>query len=153
MKAMRRAIGLLLLGVLIGAAMATAYSSRDLNRLHIALRQLQQANDQLENENQFLVAEQSNPSNHILRSIKVDCPQGTSVMLQTAIKKQVLQSLSFLQGKSNQILLQNPYIPSAIVDVQTIVLEKRRYRLHVSVVIMTDDTLYLNVSGQPEPAS
>lgn len=71
-------------------------------------------------------------------------------MLQTAIKRQVLQSLSFLQGKSNQILLQNPYIPSAIVDVQTLVLEKRRYHLHVTVVIMTDETLYLNVSGQPE---
>ncbi|GLV13547.1 hypothetical protein Heshes_12310 [Alicyclobacillus hesperidum] len=145
---MKRIIAALAIGALAGMASAMAYTNRDLHHMHVEVKALRQANDQLENENQFLIAERTDPSRYTLRKIQIDCPQGTDILLQTAIKRQVLQSLSFLIGKSMQILVDHPYMPSAIVDVQTITLDKRRYRLHVTVVIMTNDTLHLNVRGQ-----
>lgn len=136
-----------------GLVAATVYSARDLHQMHMEVDSLRQAIDQLETENQFLIAEQSEPGKRALRRILVECPPNTPPEVQTAIRRQALASLSFLLGKPMQLLYDNPYMPSAVLNVQSIPVGTRRYRLHVTAAIMTGDTLHLYVRGDLQAES
>lgn len=145
----RTGIAILTLGILLGGIGSMLYATRDLGLLRADLKAAQQSNDQLENENQFLIAQSKTPTSYeVLQGIQVECPQNTDRTVQAAIKKQVLQSLSFLQGKSQRVLLENPYLPAYIINPQSVFVDKRKFRLRVTLVIIAHETLYLNVVGQ-----
>lgn len=147
----RQWFAFLLLGLLIGATSCMVYVRNDLSQLQSDLSALRQANDQLENENQFLVAEATHPAPvTTIKSIKIDCPENVDLIVQSAIKKQVLKSLSFLLGKSQQIVLETPHLPAYVVNPQSIVIDKRKFRLRVTLVIIAHDTLTIDVVGQPQ---
>jgi len=153
MSRVRSTVAIAALSFLAGLLAATVYSARDLHRMHMEVDSLRQAIDQLETENQFLIAEQSEPGKRTLRRILVECPPNTPPEVQTAIRRQTLASLSFLLGKPMQLLYDNPYMPSAVLNVQTVPVGTRRYRLHVTAAIMTGDTLHLFVRGDLQAES
>ncbi|WP_206831952.1 hypothetical protein [Alicyclobacillus fructus] len=153
MSRVRSTVAMAFLSFLAGLIAATLFSARDLHRMHMEVDSLRQAIDQLETENQFLLAEQAEPGKQALRRILVECPPNTPPEVQTAIRRQVLTSLSFLLGKPMQFLYDNPYMPSAVLNVQTIPVGTRRYRLHVTAAIMTGDTLHLYVRGDLQAES
>lgn len=145
----RLAMAMMTLGFLLGGTGTMLYTTRDLSQLRSDLHAAQQVNEELENENQFLLAESKTPApGQILKGIQVECPQNSNRTVQATIKKQVLQSLSFLQGKSQTVLLENPYLPAYVIDPQSVYVDKRKYRLRVTLVIIAHETLYLNVVGQ-----
>ncbi|SIS78824.1 hypothetical protein [Alicyclobacillus vulcanalis] len=138
------------LSFLAGLLAATVYSSRDLHQMHMEVESLRQAIDQLETENQFLLAQDADPGKRALRRIVVECPPNTPPEIQTAVRRQAVSSLSFLLGKPMQLLYDHPSMPSAVLNVQSIPVGARRYRLHVTAAIMTGDTLHLFVRADPQ---
>lgn len=151
----RKTIALLMLGMLIGGTGTTLYAERDLGRLHDRVISLQQENDALNSENILLSQQVENPTaKATLNTIKVDCTTPADIAIQAAVKQRVLQSLSFLQGKPLDVLLDDRDHPAQIIEQiinqQFIIEDKRKFRLRVTLVIITHDELYLKVAGQLE---
>ncbi|WAH35797.1 hypothetical protein [Alicyclobacillus dauci] len=142
-------MALLLLGILIGSTGTTLYVTRDLDSLHDQVKALTHEKDQLIVENELLSAQiQSPEKNHPLKAIRVDCTTPTDLAVQTAIKNRVLKDLSFLQGKPQDVLLENPKLPSYILDDQFMYIDNRKFRLAVTLVIIAHDELYIQVRGR-----
>ncbi|MFB5190386.1 hypothetical protein [Alicyclobacillus fastidiosus] len=145
----KQVIGSLLLGMLIGGTGITFYAGNDLKTMHEKLVLQQQENEALERENTLLSEQVENPdAEATLSTIHVDCNVPNDVTVQTAVKARVQKSLAFLQGKSLQILLDHPDLPNRILDPQSIMVANRKFRLRVTLVIITNDELYLRVNGQ-----
>lgn len=147
----KQAIASFLLGTIIGAVAMTVYTARDLERLQGQVQLLTTHIEQLDNDNTFLNEQLREPtSKEVLKSIKVDCIQPGDVTTQVAIEKQIYKDLAFLQGKPLSNLTEHPDLPTSVIDGQWIVVSGRRFRLHVTLVIMTHDELYLRVRGQAD---
>ncbi|EPZ44600.1 hypothetical protein N007_10225 [Alicyclobacillus acidoterrestris ATCC 49025] len=145
----KQTLGALILGMIFGATGVTLYAGHDLKTMHEQLLEQQQENEALETENTLLSEQVQNPNAEaVLSSIRVDCDIPDDVPVQTAIKSRVQKNLAFLQGRSLQILLDHPDLPNRIIDPQSITVENRKFRLHVTLVIITDDELYVRVNGQ-----
>lgn len=147
----KNAIAAFALGIIAGSVGMTVYTSRDLNSLQGQVQSLKTHVEQLANDNTFLNEQLRQPTaEDVLRSIKVDCTSPSDVSIQSAIEKRVHDDLAFLQGKSVNDLIEHPDLPTSVIDAQWMVISGQKFRLHVTLVIMTHDELYLRVQAQSD---
>jgi hypothetical protein len=147
---MKRLIAIFLLGVMAGAVAATLYATRDLDKLHDQVKTLEQANEELSTENAFLTAQSQQPDiKQPLKNIQVECittPDDPSI--EAVIKQKVIKRLSFFLGKPQDVLVNHPDLPANILDGQLVHVGKQKFRVTVTLVIMTHDELHLRVRGR-----
>lgn len=147
----KAAIAAFTLGIITGAVGTTLHTTRDLNNLQGQVESLKTHVEQLANDNAFLNEQLRQPTaEDVLRAIKVDCTSPSDVSIQSAIEKRIHNDLAFLQGKSVNDLIEHPDLPASVIDAQWVVISGEKFRLHVTLVIMTHDELYLRVQAQAD---
>ena len=147
----KRIIAFFVLGILLGATSLSVLHARELDNLYHEVSSLKLHNDELELENVHLSTQLQHPEGGtIVKDIEVDCSTpDNNRTISLAASTHIKQELSFLIGKEMDILLRQPDLPARILDGQTFHAEGKKFTLHVTLIVVFSESLYIQVNVSP----
>lgn len=146
---MRQSFAWTVIGILIGSSVMNLIHGRQFENLNLQIQTLQMHYDTLERENARLSAQLHQPSTEpLLQNIDVQAkaPDGPSEL---QVVQFVQQQLQFLEGRRIQILLDQPELPTKLLEGRTLSVDNQTLKIHVVRTILVGETLHLLVSASP----
>lgn len=146
----RQSIAWMAIGVMIGASIMNLIHGRQFENLNLRIQTLTMHYDELERENTRLSAQLHQPSTEpLLQNINVQA-KAPDDPTELQVIQFVQQQLQFLEGRRIDILLEDPELPTRMLDGRTLTVDSQKLTIRVTSTVLVGETLKLHVVATPD---
>ncbi|MDQ0190879.1 hypothetical protein JI721_02655 [Alicyclobacillus cycloheptanicus] len=146
---LRQSFAWMVVGVLIGSSGMNLVHGRQFENLNLEIQSLRLHLEEADHENARLSAQLHQPSTEpLLQNIDVQAkaPDGLS---QLQVVQFVQQQLQFLEGRRIEILIEQPELPTNLLEGRTLTVDNTTLTIHVTQTVLVGETLHLHVTATP----